>query len=100
MDGTVIFLRLIRRISYPSFVQPAPVKEKYLRCIDRSCKRGFKFGYTTKYILISDVIANRDDKMWKRITCNPHHSLRDRLPPNEGEYCVNVDIKIKNKSKN
>ena len=24
MDGTVIFLRLIRRISYPSFVQPAP----------------------------------------------------------------------------
>ena len=24
MDGTVIFLRLIRRISYPSFVQPTP----------------------------------------------------------------------------
>ena len=24
MDGTVIYLRFIRRISYPSFVQPAP----------------------------------------------------------------------------
>ena len=28
MDGTVIFLRLIRRISYPSFVQPALVVPK------------------------------------------------------------------------
>ena len=27
MDGTVIFLRIIRRISYPSFVQPDPVPD-------------------------------------------------------------------------
>ena len=48
--------------------------------INRFCKRAFKFGYTIKYILISDVIVNRDDKMWKRIICNPNHSL----PPKRG----------------
>ena len=52
--------------------------------INRFCKRAFKFGYTTKYILISDVIVNRDDKMWKRIICNPNHSLYDLLPPKRG----------------
>lgn len=59
-------------------------EDKYLNRIDRFCKRAFKFGYTTKYIFISDVIANRDDKMWKRIACNPNHSLYDLLPPKRG----------------
>ena len=69
-------------------------KDKYLSHIDRFCKRAFKFGYTTKYILISDVIANRNDKMWKRITCNPNHSLYDLYLQNEGKYCVNVGMNL------
>ena len=31
IDGTVIFLRLIRQISYPSFVQPASGHHSQLR---------------------------------------------------------------------
>ena len=37
-------------------------EDKYLSRIDRFCKRASKFGYTTKYTLISDVTAN--SKNW------------------------------------
>lgn len=67
-------------------------KDKYLSRIDRFCKRAFKFGYTTKRVIVTDVIANRDYKIWKRIICNPDHSLYDLFPPKEVENHVSVVI--------
>lgn len=44
---------------------------KYLDRIDNIFKRAFRFGYTNNLHVITDVIGNRDCKLWKTITDNP-----------------------------
>lgn len=54
---------------------------KYLDRIDTFFRRAYRFGYTNKIILISDVIKNRDSDLFKRITSDTGHVLYDLLPP-------------------
>ena len=51
--------------------------------IDRfkfSCKRAARFGYTKRKITISELISQHDDKLFKQISSNEEHILKDLLP--------------------
>jgi len=54
---------------------------KYLDQIDTFFRRAYRFSYTNKIILISDVIKDRDSDLFKRITSDTGHVLYDLLPP-------------------
>ena len=54
---------------------------KYLDRIDTFFRRAYRFGYTNKITLISDVIKNRDSDLFNRITSDTGHVLYDLLPP-------------------
>ena len=54
---------------------------KYLDRIDTFIRRAYRFGYTDKIILISDVIKNRDSNLFNRIASDTGHALYDLLPP-------------------
>ena len=49
-------------------------QRKYLDRIDTFFRRAYRFGYTTKIILISDVITNRDSDLFNRITNDTGHA--------------------------
>ena len=53
---------------------------KYLDRIDSFIRRAYRFGYTNKSFLISDVIKNRDRDLFNRITSDSGHVLFDLLP--------------------
>jgi len=53
---------------------------KYLDRIDTLFRRAYRFGYTNKISLISDVIKNRDSGLFNRITSATGHVLYDLLP--------------------
>ena len=40
---------------------------KYLSCIDKFCKRAVKFGYTSRYTPIKDLITVRGQALWKKL---------------------------------
>ena len=54
---------------------------KYPDRIDTFFRRAYRFDYTNKIILISNVIKNRDSKLLNRITSDTGHVLYDLLPP-------------------
>ena len=54
---------------------------KYLDRIDSFIRHAYRFGYTNKIFLISDVIKNRDRDLFNRITSYSGHVLFDLLPP-------------------
>ena len=54
----------------------------YLDRIDSFITRAYRFAYTDKIFLISDVIKNRDRDLFNRITSDSGHVLFDLLPPN------------------
>ena len=41
---------------------------KYVSQIDRFCKRALRYGYTSKYTPITDVITFKDRLLWDKIT--------------------------------
>ena len=58
--------------------------DKYLEKIDTMTffRRAYRSGYTNKIILISDVIKNKDNELFNRVTSDTaHRVLYDLLPP-------------------
>jgi hypothetical protein len=54
--------------------------KKYLDRIDKFFRRAYRYGYTTKSIKISEVIEERDRKLFSKIVSNPEHALHELLP--------------------
>ena len=53
---------------------------KYLDRIDIFIRRPYRFGFTDKAILISEVIKNRDRDLLNRIISDTDHVLYDMFP--------------------
>ena len=51
--------------------------------IDKFFKRAARFGYTNRQITISEIISQYDNKLFKQITLNQQHVLKDLLPQKE-----------------
>ena len=56
------------------------LQKKDLDRIDKFFRRAHRYGYTTKNIKISEVIEERDRKLFKKIVSNPEHVLHELLP--------------------
>ena len=56
------------------------LQKKYLDRIDKFFRRAYRYGYTTKSIKISEVIEERDRKLFSKIVSNPEHALHELLP--------------------
>ena len=56
------------------------LQKKYLDRIDKFFRRAYRYGYTTKSIKISEVIEERDRKLFRKIVSNPEHALHELLP--------------------
>ena len=54
---------------------------KYLSQIDRFCKRALRYGYTSKYTPITDVIRIKERPLWDKITTHSTYPLLELLPP-------------------
>ena len=53
---------------------------KYLDRVDIFVRRPYRFGFTDKIILISEVIKNRDRDLLNRIISDTDHVLYDMFP--------------------
>ena len=56
------------------------LEKKYLDRIDKFFRLAYRYGYTTKSIKISEVIEERDRKLFSKIVSNPEHDLHELLP--------------------
>jgi hypothetical protein len=56
------------------------LQKKYLNRIYKFFRRAYRYGYTTKSIKISEVIEERDRKLFRKIVSNPEHALHELLP--------------------
>ena len=56
------------------------LENKYLDRIDKFFRLAYRYGYTTKSIKISEVIEERDRKLFSKIVSNPEHALHEFLP--------------------
>ena len=53
---------------------------------DRFCKRALRYGYTSKYTPITDVITIKDRLLWDKITADSSHPLHELLPPQRSRH--------------
>ena len=53
---------------------------KYLSHIDKFCKRALRYGYTSKYTPIMDVIKMKDRLLWDEIISDSTNPLHELLP--------------------
>ena len=53
---------------------------KYLSHIDKFCKRALRYGYTSKYTPIMDVIKMKDRLLWEEINSDSANPLHELLP--------------------
>ena len=44
------------------------------------CKRAYKYGYLLNFTHIKDIVRVRDKLLWKQITKECDHCIRDLLP--------------------
>ena len=51
------------------------------------CKRAQKYGYLLNFTPIKDIVRVRDNLLWKQITKECDHCLRDLYFPCRGEGC-------------
>jgi hypothetical protein len=58
-------------------VWDSALQKKYLERIDKFFRRAYRYGYTTK---ISEVIEERDRKLFSKILLNAEHALHELLP--------------------
>ena len=76
---TLLFDSLIMSLfTYAIEVWASAHYSKYLSNIDKFCKRALRYGYTSKYTPIMDVIRMKDRLLWDEITsdsANPLHAL-------------------------
>ena len=55
-------------------------QDKYISRFDKFCKHSLRFGYTSKQISFSNIIADRDRSLWNKLNNDPNHCLKDLLP--------------------
>lgn len=80
-DLTILFNSLIMSVFlYAIEVWACAYKDKYIKRIDKFCRRAVRFGYTENCISIFDIIEQRDKVMWNKIISNERHCLYDLLP--------------------
>ena len=76
---TLLFDSLIMSLfTYAIEVWASSLYSKYLSHVDKFCKRALRYGYTSKYTPIMDVIRIKDRLLWDEITsdsANPLHAL-------------------------
>ncbi len=78
-DLTILFNSLIMSmLLYAIEVWVCAYKDKYIKRIDKFCRRAVRYGYTC--ISIFDIIEQRDKVMWNKIISNERHCLYDLLP--------------------
>ena len=58
---------------------------KYLSQINRFCKRALRYGYTSKYTPVTDVITIKDRLLWDKITSDSTHPLMNCFHPRDQE---------------
>ena len=76
-----LFESLIMSLFYYSIEEwGSALQKKDLDRIDKFFRRAHRYGYTTKNIKISEVIEERDRKLFKKIVSNPEHVLHELLP--------------------
>jgi hypothetical protein len=56
------------------------IQNKYLDRIDKFFRRAYRYEYTTKSVKISEVIEERDRRLFRKIVSNPEHALNELLP--------------------
>ena len=64
--------------TYAIEVWPCAYYRKYLPKIDRFCKRALRYGYTSRYTPITEVIKAKDRLLW--VTTDSTRPLH-KLPP-------------------
>jgi hypothetical protein len=62
----------LRNYSRPTIIQ-------VLRRIDEFLRLAYRYEYQTKCIKISEVIEERDKKLFSKIVSNPRHTLYELL---------------------
>lgn len=78
---TILFDSLIMSLFiYGIEIWACAYEGKYLSRIDKFCRRAVVFGYTSKHIVIKELINVRDKNLWENIITNSQHCLHDLLP--------------------
>ena len=78
---TLLFDSLIMSLfTYAIEVWASAHYSKYLSHIDKFCKRALRYGYTSKYTPIMDVIKMKDRLLWDEITSDSANPLHEFLP--------------------
>ena len=78
---TLLFDSLIMSLfTYAIEVWASAHYSKYLSHIDKFCKRALRYGYTSKYTPIMDVIRMKDRLLWDEITSDSANPLHELLP--------------------
>jgi len=78
---TLLFDSLIKSLfTYAIEVWACAHYSKYLSHIDKFCKRALRYGYTSKYTPITDVIRMKDNLLWEEITSDSANPLHEFLP--------------------
>ena len=78
---TLLFDSLIMSLfTYAIEVWASAHYSKYLSHIDKFCKRALRYGYTSKYTPIMDVIRKKDRLLWDEITSDGANPLLELLP--------------------
>ena len=78
---TLLFDSLIMSLfTYAIEVWASAHYSKYLSHIDKFCKRALRYGYTTKYTPIMDVIKMKDRLLWDEIISDSTNPLHELLP--------------------
>lgn len=78
---TLLFDSLITSLfTYAIEVWASAHYSKYLSHIDKFCKRALRYGYTSKYTPITDVIRMKDRLLWEEITSDSANPLHELLP--------------------
>jgi len=57
---------------------------KYIAQIDKFCRRALRYGYTSKYTLMTSYIVLRDRQLWNNIIID--YPLYDLLPPQRSRF--------------
>ena len=78
---TLLFDSLIMSIfMYAIEVWASAYECKYLVQIDKFCRRAQKYGFTSKFKPILEIIKENDMQLWKKLVFSNNHCMSDLLP--------------------
>ena len=71
---------ILSLFTYAIEVWGSALLKKYLKRIDQFFRRARRYRYTTKECEMSSLIEEKDRALFRRITKDTEHALRDLLP--------------------